>query len=87
MMMLTYPVRVLLDRAGRGSALVKRRGIRILRTGGIRLVSAPGGIAGADMAAVASTVCVVNIRERLLRGNVGRVDAIAEEVVRRDIEP
>jgi hypothetical protein len=39
------------------------------------------------MTAVASTVCKVNIRERLLWGNVGRVDAIAEQVVRRDIEP
>ena len=38
------------------------------------------------MTAVSSTVCKVNIRERLLRRNVGSVDAIAKQVVRRDIE-
>ena len=38
------------------------------------------------MAAVPSAVCKVNIRERLLRRNVGSVDAIAKQVVRRDIE-
>src|SRR5271155_2844074 len=38
------------------------------------------------MAAVASTVCKVNIRERLLRRDVGSVDAVAEQVVRRYVE-
>ena len=38
------------------------------------------------MAAVASTVRKVHIRERLLRRNIGCVDAVAEQVVRRDIE-
>ena len=38
------------------------------------------------MAAVAPAVCIVNIRERLLRRYVRSIDAIAEQVVRRDIE-
>jgi hypothetical protein len=38
------------------------------------------------MSAVASTVCIVNVRERLLRRNVGGVHAIAEQVVRGHIE-
>ena len=38
------------------------------------------------MTAVAATVCKVNIGECLLRRDVGRVDAVAEQVVRRNVE-
>jgi hypothetical protein len=38
------------------------------------------------MTAVASTIGIVNIGECLLWGNVGRVHAIAEQIVRRNIE-
>jgi hypothetical protein len=39
------------------------------------------------MAAVTPAVSEVYIREGLLRRNVGRIDAIAEQVIRSDIEP
>jgi hypothetical protein len=38
------------------------------------------------MTAVASAVCKVHIGEGLLRWNIGRVDAIAYQAIRRDIE-
>ena len=50
------------------------------------MIAAASSIARTDMTAVASTVCKVNIRERFLRGNVWRVDTVAEQDVRRDIE-
>ena len=50
------------------------------------MIAAARCIARTDMTAVASTVCKVHVRERLLRRNVRSVDAIAEQVVRRDIE-
>ena len=76
----------LVDGAGRRAALVCRRSIRVLRAGGCWLIAAARRIAGADMTAVASAVCIVHIRERLLRRNVGSVDAVADQVVRGDIE-
>jgi len=39
------------------------------------------------MAAVASTVCKVHIRKRLLRRNVGSVDTIADQAVWGNTEP
>ena len=50
------------------------------------MIAAACRVARADVTAVASTVCKMNIRERLLRRDVGSVDAVAEQVVRRYIE-
>src|SRR5579864_6546304 len=75
-----------MNRAVVRAALVRWRSQRVLTAEGIRLVSAACRVARTDMTAIASTVCIVNIRELLLRRNVGRVDTIAEPVVRRNVE-
>src|SRR5580692_8710551 len=74
----------LVNWARQRTALVCRRSIRVLRAGGRRLIAAASRIAGTDVTAVASAVCKVHIRERLLRRDVRCIDAIAEQVVRRN---
>ena len=50
------------------------------------MISAACRIPWADVTAVASTVCKVDIRKRLLRRNVRSVDAIADPAVWGDTE-
>src|SRR5579859_5410013 len=80
------PCRALIDRARRRATLVGRSSVRALRARSRRLIAAAGWVARTDVSAVASAVGVVDIGERLLRGNVGSVDAIAKQVVRRNVE-
>ena len=79
------PFWISINGAGCRATLICRQGLRVLSAGGRRLIAAARRVAQADMTAV-STVCKVHMQRCLLRRDVGGVDAVAKQVVRRDIE-